>query len=74
MVAIAAKITKQPPERLDYVFTHEDDYRDPDMLPNLATLQRAIDVQQQMGFLKTTLDVQQYAELDILNEAISAIN
>lgn len=74
MVAIAAKITKQPPERLEYVFTHEDGFRDPEMRPNLAYLQRAIDVTQQMGFLKTTLDVQQYSGLDILDEAIKRIN
>jgi sulfonate transport system substrate-binding protein len=73
VVQIAAKITKQPPERLDYVYTKDDNYRDPMMRPNMANLQRAIDVQQQTGFLKTKLDVKQYADLDILKEAIARI-
>jgi sulfonate transport system substrate-binding protein len=73
VVQIAAKITKQPPERLGYVFTHEDAYRDPSMRPNLAYLQRAIDVTQEMGFLKDKLDVQNYADLSILDDAIARI-
>ncbi len=73
VVQIAAKITKQPPERLDYVFTKADNYRDPEMRPNMASLQRAIDVTQEMGFLKTKIDVKKYEALDILNEAIARI-
>jgi len=73
VVQIAARITKQPPERLDYVFTKEDAYRAPDLRPNLANLQRAIDVQQQMGFLKEKLDVQKYSGLDILDEALARL-
>jgi NitT/TauT family transport system substrate-binding protein len=73
VVQIAAKITKQPPERLEYVFTKEDNYRDPEMRPNMANFQRAIDVQQEAGFLKTKLDVRNYEALDILNAAIARI-
>lgn len=73
VVALAAKITKQPPERLGYVFTDNDNYRDPNMRPNMPNLQRAIDVQQEAGFLKTKLDVNQYSGLDILNAAIARI-
>ena len=73
MVQIAAKIIKQPPERLDYVYGKEDAYRDPNMRPNLDNMQRAIDAQQATGFLKAKLDVRQYSGLDVLEEAIKRI-
>ena len=36
---IASKITKVPPERFGWLFTKQDTYRDPDLLPNLDALQ-----------------------------------
>jgi hypothetical protein len=39
----------------------------------MAYLQRAIDVTQEAGFLKTKLDVQQYSGLDILDEATARL-
>jgi sulfonate transport system substrate-binding protein len=70
---IAAKITKRPAANFDYVYTKEDTYRDPNMRPNLDNLQRAVDVQQDTGFLKEKLDVKRYAGLDLLEEAIARI-
>ena len=32
---IASKVTKAPPERFGWLFTKQDYYRSPDMLPNL---------------------------------------
>jgi NitT/TauT family transport system substrate-binding protein len=43
------------------------------MLPNLETLQKAIDTQQQLGFLKAKLDVKKYADLSIVKEAAARI-
>lgn len=74
VVQIAAKITRQPAERLDYVYGKEDAYRDPNMRPNLDNMQRAVDAQQETGFLKGKLDVKTYAGLDLLEEAIARIN
>src|SRR4051812_26147637 len=37
---IAARVTKQPAERFDWIFTNRDTYRDPDMKPNLEALQK----------------------------------
>ena len=73
VVKIAARVSKQPEANLDYVYTKADNYRDRDMRPNLANLQRAIDVQQETGFLKEKLDVAKYADLSILNEAVARI-
>jgi NitT/TauT family transport system substrate-binding protein len=72
-VQIAARIVKQPPERMGYVFTKAEDYHDPNMRPDLDSFQRAIDIQQQAGFLKEKFDAKKYADLSILDEAIKRI-
>ena len=72
-VQIARKIVKQPPERMGYVFTKAEDYHDPNMRPDLETFQRAIDMQQEAGFLKSKLDAKKYADLSVLDEAIKRI-
>jgi len=71
VVQIAARISKQPAEKLDYVFTREDSFRDPEMRPNLDNLQRGVDRQFEAGFLKAKLDIGKYADLSILEEAIA---
>lgn len=69
-VAIVAQFTKLPPERFrDWLFTKDDYYRDPDARPNLDALQRNIDTQRALGFLKAPLDVHQYADLSFVEEA-----
>jgi sulfonate transport system substrate-binding protein len=73
VVQIAAKVSKQPAASLDYVYGKDDPYRDPNLRPNLVNLQRAIDVQQETGFLKDKLDIKAYADLAPLEEAIARI-
>ncbi|HEV8015838.1 MAG TPA: ABC transporter substrate-binding protein [Stellaceae bacterium] len=73
VVQLAAQITKQPPEQLQYVFGKTDLYRDPNMLPNIPNLQRAVDAQQEVGFLKQKLDVAPYADLSMVKEAAARI-
>jgi sulfonate transport system substrate-binding protein len=69
-VAIAATVTKQPPERFDsWLFTKQDSYRDPNMLPDLAALQANIDVQYELGFLKAKVDLKNYVDLSIVKDA-----
>lgn len=74
VVKIAAKLTHQPPAQLQYVFTKRDLYRDPNMLPNIPNLQRAVDAQYSVGFLKRPLKVQPYADLSLVKEAAARIN
>ena len=51
-VAIAAKLTKQPPQKFaGWLFTRRDYYRDPSMVPNVRMLQTNIDLQRDSGFL-----------------------
>jgi sulfonate transport system substrate-binding protein len=74
MIAIAARVSKLPPALLDsYLFTKKDLYRDPNMIPDLASLQHAIDIQRDFGFLKSRVDVQTHSDLSIVREAGSRL-
>jgi len=73
VVEIAAKIAKQPPANIGYVFTKQDLYRDPNMLPNVPNLQRAVDAQHEVGLLKDKLDVAPFADLSMVKEAATRI-
>src|SRR5215475_4989271 len=69
-VAIAAKITKRPPEGFDaWLFNNKDYYRDPNMVPNLEALQANVNTQKDLGFLKAGFDVKAHADLSIIEEA-----
>src|SRR5262249_31667921 len=41
---IAGRFTKRPPETFNWVFTKTDQFRDPAMMPNLAALQKNVDM------------------------------
>jgi NitT/TauT family transport system substrate-binding protein len=69
VMQIAAKVTKQPAERFGWLFTKQDYYRDPWMLPNLDALQKNIDATRDLGFIKSTIDVKKHADLSIVQEA-----
>jgi len=66
---ICARITKQPAERFAWVFTNKDNYRDPNMLPDLAALQRNVDLTRDLGFVKASFDVNKFADLGIVQDA-----
>jgi NitT/TauT family transport system substrate-binding protein len=69
VMQIAARVTKQPPERFDWVFTKKDAYRDPNMVPDLAALQRNVDMTRDLGFVRGTIDIKKYADLSLVEEA-----
>jgi sulfonate transport system substrate-binding protein len=74
-VQIAARLSKQPPERFaSWLFTHGDYYRDPNLLPNLQALQTNIDLQRELGFLKGAIDIRKYVDLGIIKEAAQRLN
>jgi NitT/TauT family transport system substrate-binding protein len=69
-VKLVAKATKQPAARFEkWLFTKDDYYRNPEGLPDLKALQANIDVQKELGYLKTSIDVEKYAELDMVKAA-----
>src|SRR5262245_27752287 len=69
VMEIAGRVTKQPPERFDWLFTNRDCYHDPNMLPDLAALQKNVDMTKDLGFIRGNLDVKKYADLSIVEEA-----
>jgi sulfonate transport system substrate-binding protein len=73
VMVIAGRLTRQPPERYDWVFTAQDYYRDPDMLPALDALQKNIDLVRDLGFVKDDLDVTQYTDLTLIDEAAARL-
>jgi ABC-type nitrate/sulfonate/bicarbonate transport system substrate-binding protein len=69
-LAVVAAVTREPAEDFaHWVFTKEDYYRDPDARPNLAALQRNLDLQKELGFLKISIRVDDYADLSLVDEA-----
>lgn len=69
-VALLAEVSKSKPELYQsWAFTKQDYYRDPAALPDLAALQKNIDLQHELGFLRAPVDVNKYADLSIAQEA-----
>ena len=66
---IASKVTKAPPERFGWLFTKQDYYRNPDMLPDINALQSNIKTTHDLGFIKAPLDVTKYTDLSLVQEA-----
>jgi NitT/TauT family transport system substrate-binding protein len=66
---IASAITKAPPERFGWLFTKQDTYRDPNLMPNLDALQRNVDTTRDLGFVKNHIDIKKYADLSLVEEA-----
>jgi len=69
VMEICARVTKQPAERFSWVFTKQDNYRNPDMLPDLKALQANVDTMKDLGFVKARVDVAAHADLSLIQEA-----
>lgn len=68
-VALLAKITKAPAERLGWAFTRDDQYRDPMGMPNLKAMQANLDLQRSVGLLTKEIDVMKYSDVSLVEEA-----
>ncbi len=74
-LAIAVEATKQKREELDYAFTHQDFYRDPDCRPDIAAAQREIDESVQLGLLPKDVTLSpRYVDLSLIEEAKKRID
>jgi ABC-type nitrate/sulfonate/bicarbonate transport system substrate-binding protein len=69
VVAIGSRLTKQPPERLDWVFTKQDYYHVPGMRPDLVALQLNVALVKELGLIDKDTDVTKYSDLSLLDEA-----
>jgi ABC-type nitrate/sulfonate/bicarbonate transport system substrate-binding protein len=68
--ALAARVTKQPYERLNsYLFSTSDFYSDPKGMPDAGALQSGIDMMVALGFAKESIDVKRYLDLSLVQEA-----
>lgn len=70
----AANLTKAPPERFGWLFTKEDYYRAPDGLVDAKALQTSIDLQRDLGLLKSTIQVDKYIDMSLVQEAGKRLN
>jgi NitT/TauT family transport system substrate-binding protein len=66
---IASKITKAPAASFGWIFTKQDTYRDPNLIPNLEALQRNVDTTRELGFVKKKININDYADLTLVKEA-----
>jgi sulfonate transport system substrate-binding protein len=66
---ILGDLVKRPPAIFDWAFTKRDVFHDPSLVPNLAALQKNVDMTHDLGFTKATFDVKQYSDLSIVEEA-----
>jgi NitT/TauT family transport system substrate-binding protein len=66
---IAARVTKQPPERFGWLFTTSDYYRAPDMRPDLVALQKNVDMTKELGFVTASVDIKAHSDLSLIEEA-----
>lgn len=70
---IASKVTKAPPERFGWLFTKQDNYRNPNMLPDLDALQHNVDTVRDLGFIKKPIDIKKHADLSLVKEAAARL-
>jgi NitT/TauT family transport system substrate-binding protein len=69
-IALAARVTKQPYERLNaYLFSTSDFYSDPKGMADAGALQSGIDMMVALGFAKQSIDVKPYLDLSLVQEA-----
>jgi NitT/TauT family transport system substrate-binding protein len=70
MLAIVARVTKQPASRFaNYLYTKADYYHDPQMRPNLKAIQHDIDALRSLGYVKAALDTKQFVDLSAIDAA-----
>jgi NitT/TauT family transport system substrate-binding protein len=69
VVAVAARVTKQPPERLGWVFTNKDYHHAAGMRPDLDALQRNVALVKELGLTDKDTDVKKYSDLSLLDDA-----
>lgn len=67
--AIASQLTKQPANRFGWIFTKQDYYRNPQMKPDLAALQRNVDMTKALGFVQSSFDVKTHSDLSLIEDA-----
>jgi NitT/TauT family transport system substrate-binding protein len=75
VVKVVSKLSGQKPENLDsWLFIRgKDNHRDPNGIPNIEAIQKNIEIQHKLGFLKQTIDVKKYSDVSLVNDALKRI-
>jgi sulfonate transport system substrate-binding protein len=68
-----AAFTKLPADRFQWLFTKDDEYRARDGVPDLASLQHALDTLKELGIVQTVPTIAAYADLSLVKEAAARI-
>ena len=73
-IAIQANFSKLPPERLaGWIYTEKDYYRARNGMPDLDVLQSNMETQRDLGFLRTRINIRDFADLGMVREAAARI-
>jgi ABC-type nitrate/sulfonate/bicarbonate transport system substrate-binding protein len=73
VIDIVSRYTKVPAPQLQWIFTKQDFYRDPGAVPDLAAIQRSVDMLKEFKFVKADLDMNKFADLSLIQEAAARI-
>jgi ABC-type nitrate/sulfonate/bicarbonate transport system substrate-binding protein len=74
MLAETSRIVKQPVEQIDWVFTKNDHYRDPNARPDLKLLQKNIDMAHEQGLAPARFDLEpKYVDMSLIEDALKRI-
>jgi NitT/TauT family transport system substrate-binding protein len=72
-VKLIGEILKKPVEEVDFAFTKEDSYRDPDAKVNVERLQKNIDDLVKVNLLKASIDVKKAVDMSLVEEAAKRV-
>jgi len=71
---LVSDFTKQPVATYaDWLFTKGDDFHAPDARPNVAAMQKNLDIQKELGLLKIDIDVKAHTDLSMIDEATTRL-
>ncbi|MGA8320216.1 MAG: hypothetical protein WB774_05195, partial [Xanthobacteraceae bacterium] len=63
-----------PADHFGWLFTKNDYFRDPNLLPNLDALQKNVDMTKGLGLVNTGFDVKMHSDLSLMQEAAKRLN
>ena len=72
---LVSDFTKRPASAYsDWIFTKGDDYHAPDSRPDVAAMQKNLNIARQLGVLKKNIDVKAYSDLSLVDEAAARVH
>ena len=72
-VKLAAQVGKQSTEALSYLWTHDDNYHEPNGLMSVARFQRNLDDLQKYGMISGHVDAKSHIDTSIVEEAMGRL-